>query len=271
VKQISEKQIEDIVQKHQPTHIIHLAYLMDPIHNKKLEYEIDVIGSQNAINAANQTPSLRQFILFSSTSIYGAHEQNPEFFTENSPVSPRDYSYAINKKIVEEFLSNFTKRPDLKTVILRMTTAVGPSYYKPGGVVSGFTKAPFALLVNGINTRLQFIHEDDVKALVEKIISDKSIEGVFNLCPTNYISMKELAKTQNKPALYAPLWLLTFIFWVLWNLHLASLTPAIARLMTYSIVGNGDKLATRYGYEYKYSSKTAFLDAVEKRRALGRL
>lgn len=267
----NKNQVVNIFSQEQPSHVIHLAYLMDPIHNKKLEYEIDVLGSQNAINASDQSPSVRQFILFSSTSIYGAHKNNPEFFTEDAPKNPEDYTYAIYKKQIEEYFQAFPKRNDLKIVTLRMTTAVGPGYYKKGGVVSSFTKAPFALLLSGINTRVQFIHEDDVKVLAEKIVNDEVIEGVFNICPENYVTIKELAKEQNKPAIYFPLWLLRFGFWLLWNLRLANLTPAIAKLMAYSIIASGQKLAKRYNYVFQYTAKQAFFDAVEKRRAIGSL
>ena len=253
----SEKML-GIFKKAEPTHVLHLAYLMDPTHDKTLEYEIDVIGSQNALHFAHQTPSVRQFILFSSTSIYGAHKNNPEFFTENSPRNPEDYTYAVYKKQIEEYYRDFKKRNDLKMVILRMTTAVGPSYYKPGGVVSSFTKSPLALLLDGINTRVQFIHEDDVKNLVGKVVNDADIEGVYNLCPKNYTNLKELANAQNKSAIYFPLWLLKLVFGLLWHLRLANFTPAIAKLMAYSIVGSGNKLATRYNYHFKFTAKEAF-------------
>lgn len=265
------KSLTKLIAEQRPSHIIHLAYFMEPQHDKKLEYEVDVLGSQNILNAANIAPSVKQFILFSSTSIYGAHPDNPEWLTETAPLKPHDYTYAIYKKEIEGYYQQFSKRSDLKLVILRMTTAVGPSYYKSGGVVSSFTKAPFALRVNGIDTRVQFIHEDDVKEFVKNIINDAAIQGTFNLCPDSYTTILVLANGQNKRTITIPLFLLKTIFWFLWNLRVAALTPAIARLMTYSIVADPAKLQNRYHYQFRYSARNAFEDAVIKRRQNGTL
>ena len=97
-----KKNLEKIFSKEKPTHVIHLAYLMEPLHDVKKEYEIDVIGSMNTIEIANKTKSVKQFILFSSASAYGAWPENKLWIKEYQPLRPRDYRYGINKKKVEE-------------------------------------------------------------------------------------------------------------------------------------------------------------------------
>ena len=42
---------------------------MDPIHDKKAEYDIDVNGSKYTLEIANETETVKQFILFSSASL----------------------------------------------------------------------------------------------------------------------------------------------------------------------------------------------------------
>ncbi|MBU1445807.1 NAD-dependent epimerase/dehydratase family protein [Patescibacteria group bacterium] len=257
--------MQEIFTKEKPTNVIHLAYLMDPLHDKKAEYEIDVVGSQNLLEVVNQTASVKQLIHFSSASIYGAHPDNKDWLKEQDELRPADYTYAIYKKLLEKWYDDFDKRDDLNLFTFRMCTAVGPSYYKPGGVVNSFIKAPISLLVGKNEFKAQFIHEDDVKALTEMVVNDPEIEGIYNLAPDSYATMRDLAKTYKKRAIRVPVWLLKGIFWILWNLRIARLTPAMAKLMAYSIVIDPHKLMKKFNYKYKYTTEEAFMDAAVKR------
>ena len=214
---------------------------------------------------------VKQFVLMSSTSAYGAQPDNPDWIVEDRPLSGVDYNYGIYKKQVEEYYGQYNKRADLRLVIFRMCTAVGPSYYKKGGVVSAVTHAPFLIDILGGNGKLQFVHEDDVKAIFDRVAHDEKMEGVFNLVPNDFSSTKELGVGLGKKFIPVPLWLLRSAFWVLWQLHLASLTPAMARLMAYGIVASPEKLIKTLGYAFRYGTKSAFMDAVEKRKANGTL
>jgi len=265
------KSLLAIFKEEAPTHIIHLAYLMDPIHDREYEYAVDVEGSQHVLEAALATSSIKQFVLFSSTSAYGAHPDNPEWLNEDAPLRPGNYNYAVYKKAIEESYSKQADHSNFKLVILRMCTAVGPSYYKPGGIVSSFTKSPIALQSGSELYRMQFIHEDDVKSLMDYIVNDSSIEGTYNLCPNSYAYLYELAQAQNKRVLNVPLWLLKSIFGLLWHLRIAPVTPAIAKLMAFSIVARSQKIIDRYKYNFQYTTREAFIDAVNKRRANGTL
>jgi len=254
-----------IFEEEKPTHVIHLAYLMDPLHDKKVEYDIDVVGSQNVLEVSNETSSVKQLIHFSSASIYGAHPDNKAWIKENDELRPADYTYAVYKKLLEEWYEKFNKRDDLKLFTFRMCTAVGPSYYKSGGVVSSLLKAPFSILVGKEDFRAQFIHEDDVKALTEMVVNDPEIEGIYNLAPDSYVTMSDLAKIYKKRLIRIPVWLLQGVFWILWNLKIARLTPAMAKLMAYSIVVDPKKLMKKFNYKFKYTTKEAFVDAAIKR------
>lgn len=260
-----------IFKKEKPTHVIHLAYLMDPHHDKKFEYEVDVTGSQNTLECANDTSSVEQFILFSSASIYGADENNPVWFKEDSPLEPRDYTYAIHKKTVENWYRAFQKRKEMKLVIMRMCTAVGPSYYKKGGVVSSIAGAPFMAQIGPRRNAVQFIHEEDVNTLVEKIVNDPKVEDTFNLGPDSFAYADEIATSLNKRVLRIPLFLMKTAFWLIWKLHLAAYTPAMAKLVAFPISAHPKKLMERYKYEFKYTTLEALMDAIEKRRENGTL
>ncbi len=265
----NKEQLQEIFQKEQPTHVIHLAYAMNPLHDLKREDEIDVQGSINAIRLANETGSVKQFIKMSSTSAYGAWPDNKLWIKEDQGLRPRDWRYGINKKIVEEYYNRFDKRQSLKLVILRMCTAIGPLYHKKGGVVSLLVNAPLLAKINNRYCELQFIHEDDLTRLFDLITRDSQIEGTYNLAPDSYATIKQL--TPNKLFLPIPLWLIRGIVRILWWLHISATTPGAITLSTYGIVADPHKLMGRYNYKFKFSTLSGFQDTVEKRKAKGTL
>lgn len=251
------------------THVIHLAYLMDPQHNKSFEDDVDINGSIAVFEAANETTTVKQFIHFSSASIYGGWKNNPLWISEDHPLQPRDWRYAQNKKKVEEYYFAYEKRKDLKLVNLRMCTAIGPAYYKKGGVVKTLYSSPLGLLLDGRDTLLQFIHEDDVKRIIDLIMYDRSIEGTFNLAPDSYASTRTLSP--RRLFIPFPKKLFKFIIAVLWHLRLCSVSPTSVNLVAHGIVVSPKKLMERYKYTFLYSTKSAYDATVKTRKENGTL
>ncbi len=258
--------IEGILARDKVTHVIHLAFLMDPQHDRGFEYDADVNGSKSIFDAAVKAKA-KKFIHFSSASAYGGFKDNKPWITEDQPLRPRDWAYAQHKKIAEEYYNSNNKKT--KLVQFRMCTAVGPSYYKPGGVVATLVKAPVSIALDGKDTELQFIHEDDVKRLTELVLNDSKIEGTYNLSPDSYATTKQLVP--NKILIPIPKLLFKAIISLLWNLRIISVSPTSVNLVAHGIVISTKKLMQRYNYKFQYTTKEAFLDAVEKRRKNGTL
>ena len=263
--------VQRIFADEQPTHVIHLAYLMDPQHDVGFEKEVDVAGSLNVFCAAHATESVIQFIHFSSASIYGGWPDNPIGITEDQRPRPREWVYAQNKMWVEDFYFRHPKRADFRLVNFRMCTAVGPSYYKKGGVVAVLARSPVGLLLDGHDAEIQFIHEDDVKALVGLVLRDREVEGVFNLAADSHSCQRELNPNPRKIFISLPKRLFRAIVAVLWKLRLSAVSPTSVDLVAHGIVVSPAKLQKRYSYTFLYSTRDAFFDAYGRRKANGTL
>ncbi len=249
--------IEEVFFRENFTHVIHLAYLMKPQHDRKYEYDVDVNGSKNIFNIALETPSVRQFIHFSSVSVYGGWPDTPPWIDENYPLRPREWYYAINKKEIEEYYLSALKH--FKLVNFRMCTACGNSYFRPDGLVNLIAKSPLGLLLDGRPLQVQFIHETDVANLAELVVGDPEIEGVYNLSPDSYAAEKDLSPNF-KIYLPFPKYIFKLIIRVLWNLHLIDVSPTGVDLTAHSIIMTPAKLMARYNYKFQYTTKEAFLD-----------
>ncbi|MFH0875631.1 MAG: NAD-dependent epimerase/dehydratase family protein [archaeon] len=264
-----KKKIKEIFAKEQPTHVIHLAYLMSSIRDEKKEYDIDVNGSKYAFEAANSTKSVCQFIEFSSTSGYGSWPDNKKWLTEDDPLNPGDFRYGANKKIIETYLNKTKNRKTLKLVIVRMCTAIGPLYHKEGGMVKLLVNAPLLIKPDNRICEVQFIHEDDLTALINLIVNDKTVEGTYNLVPNDYSTTKEMSP--EKFFLYIPLSLIRLIVGMLYNLGLYNRTSSAMNFSAYGIVADPKKIMKKYNYKFKYTTLSGFKDTVAKRKKLGTL
>ena len=251
------EKVESIFKKHQPEVVIHLAYLMKPQRDREFENDVDVKGAKNVIDAS-ESIKVKQFINYSSSSIYGGHKNNPEFINEDYPIEPRDWVYAQNKKHVEEYL----KEKDIPHINLRSCTVVGPSYYKEGGVVSAIAKGKIGLLLNFRDSIVQFIHEDDVMNLIDLIINNNLL-GTYNFAPESYAGVSQL----NPKKLYLPFptFLFKAIITLLWKAKIIEVSPTSVNLIAHGIVVSSKKLTNKLNYKFDYSTKDAYLDAKEKR------
>src|SRR5688572_7477976 len=100
-------------------------------------HENNVIGTMNILAACGGSDSpVRKFIFKSSSMYYGAHSDDPAFFTEEMR-RPHAPSAALERDIVEaeaavdEFAE---KRPEVTATILRCANVLGPD------VDTGFTR-----------------------------------------------------------------------------------------------------------------------------------
>ena len=261
--------LADAFAEARPTHVIHLAFLMNPIHDARREHEIDVEGSVNVLEECDRRASVRQLVLLSSTSAYGAWPDPSPWITEDAPLRPRDYRYGQHKREVEERYAAHGRRSSLRLVVLRMCTAVGGTYHKAGGVVALLARAPLLPRFEGRHCELQFIHEADLTALFDRIVQDPEVEGTFNLAPDSFATTRELVP--GKRFVPVPLRLARGLAWVLWNLHLAEVMPSAMDLSTWGIVADPAKLVRRYGYVFRYGTLEAFRAAVRERRENGTL
>jgi len=252
---LNEKKLEQIFEREEPTHVIHLAYILKPLHNTKIEDEVDLTGSQNVLRISNTTPSVKKFILFSSVSAYGARKENRLWIREDHMLAPGNYRYAVNKKKIENHCNNFTKRNDLKIIILRVCIVVRSSCNKKKGAITTILKSPF--LIKKVKTsKLQLIHEKDLNALMDMIVRDENIEGTFNMAPDTFSSVVELFP--NKKYLPIPIWFVKTVIFLLWSLRIVNFNSSGLEYCINDIIVDPSKLINRYGYEFQYTTLTVF-------------
>ncbi len=77
--------VQATVGAERPDALVHLAFILNPMHDEAAMYEIDVGGTHNVLEAAADA-GVGQVLVTSSSTAYGAFPDNPVPLTEEHPV-----------------------------------------------------------------------------------------------------------------------------------------------------------------------------------------
>src|SRR5919201_1666169 len=117
-----------LLERVRPDALVHLAFMLDPIHDERRMYDIDVNGTQNVLEAAAVADTL-QVLVTSSAVAYGAFPDNPEPIEEDWPVrGVPSYSYARDKTEADRLCQLWAlEHPERTMTIVRPCIVFGPN------------------------------------------------------------------------------------------------------------------------------------------------
>ena len=89
--------IKGLLESHEIDVLVHLAFILNPIRDEARMYDVDVNGTQAVLQAASDA-GVKQVMVTSSATAYGAFPDNPKPIAEDWPVrGAPDFSYAKHK------------------------------------------------------------------------------------------------------------------------------------------------------------------------------
>ncbi|MEK9627514.1 MAG: NAD(P)-dependent oxidoreductase [Nitrospinota bacterium] len=182
----SISKIENIVDEN--TVIVFLARAprnQDPL----TTFEQDILITCNVARLIKKK-SLKKFLYFSSTSVYGDGETNL-CINENTKRAPTSY-YGISKLVSEEILQKVCQENGISIVILRPCMIYGPGNnerpYGPDRLIySIINQGQLELIGDGTDLR-DYLFLEDLVRILEKFIFYPS-QGIYNLASDDSVSM----------------------------------------------------------------------------------
>jgi UDP-glucose 4-epimerase len=254
---ICDPRLEDLFKTHGIDTVVHLASIVRAPKDapEDLAYRVDVLGTQNVLEACEAANATR-LIVTSSGAAYGYHADNPDWLDEKDPLRGNDeFEYSKHKRIVEEMLAKWRdERPELRQVVFRPGTVVGPDVHSP---VTDLFEKPVVLGIVGSDSPFVFIWDQDLVAcLVDAVFSDKV--GVYNQAGDGALTPREIAKMLDKPYVPLPAGLVKGILFVLKGLGLTENGPERVKFLRYRPMLSNRRLKEEYGYTPQLSSREAF-------------
>lgn len=252
---IRDENLTQLVAERHITHIVHLASIVSPGLNEELEYDIDVNGTINVINACDIN-KIRHLTVTSSGAAYGYHADNPEWLQESDPLRGNEaFSYSRHKKQVEKILQQFSEAQNVtKVLTMRPCTVLGCN---TNNKITGLFEQKYLLGVGKSDSPFVFIWDQDVvMALAHGVMHHKS--GQFNLAGDGKLNIYELAQITQKKVVKIPPWLLRMMLRVGRSLKLTTTGPEQVMFLEFRPVLSNEQLKKTFGYTPQKTSREVF-------------
>ncbi len=249
--------IHGLLRDHEINSVAHLAYLLNPGRNRAAVSKVNIGGTANVLDAS-VLAGVKHILCFSSTTVYGAHADNPPLLTEDSPLRPvAGFQYGETKVAVELLLRDFVRREKGPTVsILRSCPVMGP--WTDNFISRTFSRSLF-VGIRGCDPPMQLLHEDDMTDILSRCLLER-IPGTYNVAGEDSIRWSEMAEAFGKKIVYLPAGLLYGMTSLSWAMRLQNESPASGLdFIRYRWTVSTEKIRRDLNVSFKYSSREALM------------
>jgi nucleoside-diphosphate-sugar epimerase len=259
-------QILELMRRHRPDAIVHLAFVVDPLRSGVLDgkqmWQINVAGTGRVIEAVAEynrmLGGLHKFIFPSSVSVYGP--DLTKAVSEDAPLQARTLPYALHKRETDLTVQARVYGMKCKTYILRPAIFVGPAVQnylisvmrgEPGG--SGALarrmrernkRLPLLLPSGGayLEHKFQFVHVDDMARLIAYILHRKQSDPKLSIM--NVAGRGEIKRLPGRS-------LCRLALRLLWKLGISDVPPEALPYLLGSHVMETARLRVFLGDDYR--------------------
>jgi nucleoside-diphosphate-sugar epimerase len=174
-RDIARDDLRDLL--HGTTAVCHLAFVLGSAASDSVAQTVNLEGTRRVLEEARSN-GVRNVIVASSVSAYGALADNPHRLTEEAPLrADARYRYAWHKRRVEEWLDDFEQQHPAPAVArLRISVVLGPPP-RPGSATRVLT-IPVLPLPGSF--QVQFVHVEDVAEAFILALRHRA-RGAFNV------------------------------------------------------------------------------------------
>lgn len=230
--------------------VVHAALHSQPKRDAEYTHELQSIGTMYLLHAIAAS-AVRKLIVSSTTDVYGAYPDNPNFLSEAHPLRGRRLGAFLRDKVdVEQQVARFAAaQPQRVVTVLRPCTILGPQIrnYK-----THLLKHPIIATVLGFDPLVQFVHEADVaRAFVIAILQDHP--GAYNIVGADVVPLSRALAFMRKTQLPIPGTLLELTLTALWHLELEQTPPSHIHFLKYPCVADGRKAAQDFGFRSEHT------------------
>jgi UDP-glucose 4-epimerase len=185
-------------------YVIHMASIagVDTVlKNPVLTMEVSLEGTMNALRAAHAAGTVKRFIDFSTSEVFGtyAFRVREADVTSLGAVGEARWTYAVSKLATEHLAHNYWKQYQLPTCSIRPFNIYGPGQVGEGAVhafvVRALKNEPIQIHNEGDQIRAWCYIDDIVDSILLALVKDEAIGQSFNIGnPRSTITIYQLAR-----------------------------------------------------------------------------
>jgi len=254
--------MRELLERERPDALVHLAFLLDPIHDEARMYDIDVNGTQAVLEAASEAGT-EQVLVTSSASAYGAFPDNPVPIAEDHPVCGQpDFSYARDKAEADRLCQLWAlEHPDRVMTIVRPCIVFGPNV--DNYISRAWEKSTFMPVMDGVDEEFQLVHEDDVVSAIAGLLDAKA-GGAFNVAGDGSLRWGESAQMIGLKTRAMSFKAVRRIYAVAWALHAPRVEapPGNLNFIRHPWLVSNEKLKAKIGWEPSADTREVFIETM---------
>lgn len=239
--------------------VVHMSVIATPgpSGGRAAMKELNVIGTMQLLAACQKSETVRHVVVKSTTTVYGAGSRDPAMFTEDVEVRPARGGYGKDAQEVEGYVRGFARRrPDIRVLLLRAANVVGPSVQSP---LMSYLRLPVVPTVLGYDPRLQFLHADDLVAVVRHGATSE-VGGTFNVAGDGLLTLRQVIRRMQRPSIALPTSALGGLGRFVRQVRLAELSPELIGFLTYGRGVDTTRCVEELGFRPSYSTAAALAD-----------
>ncbi|MGI8521806.1 MAG: NAD-dependent epimerase/dehydratase family protein [Nocardioides sp.] len=252
--------IAKVIAKEDVDTVVHMSVIATPgsAGGRGPMKELNVIGTMQLLAACQQAPGVRQLVLKSSSTVYGASSRDPAMFTEAmEPRRQHRSGYAKDVSEIEGYVRGFARRrPDVTVTTLRLANVLGPHVTSP---ITSYFRLPLIPTVLGFDPRLQFVHEHDLMRALDHAVS-REAPGTFNVTGDGILMLSQAVRRLGKASVSMPAFAVGTFGAALRSARLSDFSPEQLGLLTFGRGLDTTAMRTELGFEPAFTTAGAFAD-----------
>jgi UDP-glucose 4-epimerase len=252
--------IAKVIGKEDVDTVVHMSVIATPgsAGGRGTMMELNVIGTMQLLAACQTVPGLKNLVVKSSSTVYGASSRDPAMFTEDMHPKrlPRS-GYAKDAFEIEGYVRGFARRrPDVRVTMLRGANVIGRHVSSP---MTSYLRLPVIPTVLGFDPRLQFLHQDDLFAVLRhSVLTD--VAGTFNVAGDGVLSLSQAIRMLGRPSVPMPAFAVGGLGSVLRSARMADFSPEQLGVLTYGRGVDTTRMREVLGFEPAYTTREAFAE-----------
>jgi UDP-glucose 4-epimerase len=242
--------------------LYHLAFVVAERHDKQATHDINIQGTRNVFEASVKA-GVKKVVYTSSTTVYGAHADNPLAFDESQQLRPNtDSYYSSQKASVERFANEFfSAHPEITFTVLRAALAAGPHMKN---FFHALYSMPVLALATGAAPLQHFIHEEDLGDALHVALR-QDVPGTFNVGADDAVPADWAFHEAGVRVIRLPSNVLKALTNAAFTMRLLPAGQGWASLSEHTIFPSSEKFKSATGWKPRYSSAETFRDYLRGR------
>ncbi len=254
---IRDPRLAELVREHAVDVVVHLAAVVRPRPGQTREelHDIDVGGTERVLEACAEA-GVGKLVYTSSGAAYGYRPDNPPLLRETDALRGNEvFAYAWHKRLIEELLAGWRRdRPELKQLVLRVSTVLGPDVRSP---ITALFERPLVTGIAGVASPFCLVWDEDVAdCIVRGALGDG--EGIYNLTGDGVLTLREIADGMGRRYLALPARALRAGLRLARRAGLTQMGPENVLFLAHRPVLCNEKLKRELGFVPRLSSREVF-------------